>query len=105
VTQETLDALQSAIVTYTTALHQRTSSMAERKSLRMKLAAQFHETDLLIEHDLDAIFEWYRLSDPEFYNGFKAAKQPRAVPSRSSKEAPVSTPASPLPEAPAAALS
>ncbi len=74
VTQAMLDDLKSRIAAYDAATKQVSSGMAERVGARTAVSDLFNQADQILKDEVDRMMQFFRVSAPEFYNDFRAAR-------------------------------
>jgi hypothetical protein len=87
ITEETLNALDDAIKSFSAALNIRNSCVGERISAGSELKNLFSEVAILFSVEMKAAMETFRTSHPEFYKGYTAVCHTRALGKRSKKAA------------------
>jgi hypothetical protein len=75
VTNQMLTALQTAIDAYAAATPKSRTAINERKTTTANLAAQFKETDGLLETRMDKIVVAFKTNDPDFVRTYEAARR------------------------------
>ena len=74
VTPEMIEGLKSRVTAFDAALKDIASGMAERIGARTALAEMFGKADELLREELDPEMHIFRLTDPEFYSDYRAAR-------------------------------
>ena len=74
VSQAMLDDLKSRIAAYDAATKQVSSGMAERVGARTAVSDLFNQADQILKDEVDRMIQFFRVSVPEFYNDYRAAR-------------------------------
>ena len=74
ITATMLDDLKARITAYENAVKEVVSGAAERTGARTAVSDLFVQADEVLKEELDRMMQVYRVSDPEFYNDYKAAR-------------------------------
>ena len=94
VTQAILEDLKARIAAYDAATKQVSSGMAERVGARTAVSDLFIQADQILKDELDRMMQFFRVSAPEFYNDYRAARVIRDIGVRHNKAGqPVASPA------------
>ena len=74
ITPAMIEELKSRVNAFDAALKDVASGMAERVGARMALAEMFNKADELLREELDPVMHIFRLTDPDLYNDYRAAR-------------------------------
>ncbi len=74
VTQTVLDDLKARIAAYDAASRQVSSGQAERVGARTAVADLFNQADEVLKEEIDPLMQFFRVSQPELYNDYRAAR-------------------------------
>ena len=74
VTETMLDDLQARIAAYDAAVKDLASGMAERSGARTAVSDLFVQADEVIKEEIDPMMQIFRVTDPELYNDYRAAR-------------------------------
>jgi hypothetical protein len=74
VTPAMIEELKSRVAAFDAALKDVASGMAERVGARTALAEMFNKADELLREELDPVMHIFRITDPELYNDYRAAR-------------------------------
>ena len=74
ITPEHIEGLKSRVAAFDAALKDAASGVAERVGARAVMSDMFDEADELLREELDAEMRIFRLTDPEFYGDYRAAR-------------------------------
>ena len=95
VTQAMLDDLKSRIAAYDAATKQVSSGMAERVGARTAVSDLFNQADQILKDEIDRMMQFFRVSAPEFYNDYRAARVIKDTGVRHNKAGQPAAPGSP----------
>ena len=85
ITATMLDDLKARITAYENAVKEVVSGLAERSGARTAVSDLFVQADEVLKEELDRMMQVYRISDPEFYNDYRAARVIRDIGVRHNK--------------------
>jgi hypothetical protein len=74
VSQTMLDDLKSRIAAYELAMKDVSSGMAERTGAKTAVSELFVQAYDVLKQELDPLMQIFRVTDPEFFNDFRAAR-------------------------------
>jgi hypothetical protein len=74
ITPTMLEDLKSRIAGYDAALKEVASGVAERVGARTAVSDLFIQTDDVVREEVDPMMQIFRVTDPEFYNDYRAAR-------------------------------
>jgi hypothetical protein len=74
ITPAMIEELKSRVAAFDAALKDVASGMAERIGARTAVAEMFNKADELLREELDPLMHIFRLTDPELYNDYRAAR-------------------------------
>ena len=97
ITATMLDDLRSRIASYDACLKEVASGVAERVGARTAVSDLFIQADEVIREELDPMMQIFRVTDPELYNDYRAARVIKDVGVRHNK---AGQPAAPAPGQP-----
>jgi hypothetical protein len=69
-----LEDLKSRIAAYDAAMKDVSSGMAERTGAKTAVSDLFSQADLVLKEEVDPMMQIFRVTEPEFYNDFRAAR-------------------------------
>ena len=82
-----LDDLKARISAYDASLKEVTSGVAERVGARTAVSDLFVQVDEVLKEELDAMMQIFRVTDPELYNDYRAARVIKDLGARHGKNA------------------
>ena len=74
ITPTKLEDLKARIAAYDAAIRDVASGIAERTGARTAVSDLFVQADEVLKEELDALMQSFRVSDPEFFNDYRAAR-------------------------------
>ena len=74
ITPAMIEELKSLVAAYDAALKDLAGVMAERVGARTAVAEMFNKADELLKDELDPVMHIFRLTDPELYDDYRAAR-------------------------------
>jgi hypothetical protein len=92
-----MEDLKSRIAAYEAAVKDWSSGVAERVGARTAVGELFVQADEILKEDLDPMMQIFRVTDPEFYNDYRAARVIKDIGVRHNK---TGQPAAPAPGSP-----
>jgi hypothetical protein len=87
ITDTMLEDLKSRIAAYDLAVKDFASGMAERVGARTAVSDLFVQADEVIKEEIDPMMQVFRVTDPEFFNDFRAARVIKDIGVRHGKNA------------------
>lgn len=87
VTATMLDDLKARIAAYDAAIRDVASGMAERSGARTAVSDLFVQADETLKEEVDPLMQMLRVTDPEFYNDYRAARVIKDIGVRHGKNA------------------
>jgi hypothetical protein len=88
-----LDDLKSRTTAYENCVKEVASGMAERTGARTAVSDLFVQADEVLKEELDRMMQVFRVTDPEFYNDYRAARVIKDIGVRHTKPGQPATPA------------
>jgi len=89
-----LDDFKARIAAYESAVREVASGMAERTGAKTAVGDLFVQADQVLKDELDTMMQIFRVTDPEFYNDYRAARVIKDIGVRHNKAGqPVAPPA------------
>lgn len=87
ITPTMLQDLKSRIVAYSAALQDVASGVAERMGARTAVRDLFIQVDEVLKEEVDPMMQIFRVTDPEFYNDYRAVRVIKDIGVRHTKTA------------------
>ena len=87
ITPTMLEGLKSRAEAYDAALKDVASGTAERVGVRTTVSELFTQVDDVLKEEIDPMMQIFRVTDPEFYNQFRAARAIKDIGVRHAKAA------------------
>ena len=88
-----LEDLKTRIGAYETAVKDVASGLAERTGAKTAVSDLFVQADQVLREELDPMMQIFRVTDPEFYNDYRAARVIRDIGVRHNKAGQAAAPA------------
>ncbi len=93
ITDAMLEDLKSRTTAYDLSVKDLASGMAERVGARTAVSDLFVQADEVIKEEIDPMMQIFRVTDPEFFNDFRAARVIKDIGARHGKTAAAKGPA------------